>query len=201
MRRLSSLSSTTRIFFTAIPFPLVSAQYAVAPAESQTNDVDLPKTFRLGPRDARPDALRAEPDGGAAPRQRADRALQLPVRASSRRALHPPHRGHGSRTVDRRVHGGDRRRAPLARARLGRGPVPADGPARALSRARREAPRRRCRLPLLVHAGGARGASEGGARRRAASRLRSHVPRSPDGPTGTDGVRAPLPDTARGRAR
>src|SRR6267142_6175007 len=113
MRRLSSLSSTTRIFFSDIGFPFLPAcrtriaglvcrapdpahdQYAAAPSVSQTRAlrVDLFEAFRLAREDAGPHPLCAEPHGSAAPRKRPDRAVQLPVRAPPRGPLHPPHRG------------------------------------------------------------------------------------------------------------
>src|SRR5439155_22716302 len=116
MRRLSSLSSTTRIFFSDMRGPLFLQQYADGCAVSQTVDVDLLRTFRLGPRDAaRADALRAESHRCAASRERAYRAVQLPLRAPSRGPLRPPHRGHGSRALDGRVDARDRRGARVAR--------------------------------------------------------------------------------------
>ena len=54
-------------------------------------------------------ALRPQPHGRAASRQRAHRAVQLAVRAPSRRALRAAHRGHGHRAqqggLHRRAHG------------------------------------------------------------------------------------------------
>src|ERR1043166_4889670 len=122
MRRLSSLSSTTRIFLSDIGLTTSSGcapQYASAPAMSQTRDVDLLWTFRLTRRDVRPNTLRAEPHGGPAPRQRTDGTLQFSLRAPPRRSLPSPHRGHRSRAVDDGVDPGDRRGPRLARAHLG----------------------------------------------------------------------------------
>src|SRR5947199_2738519 len=76
MRRLSSLSSTTSIFF-SIALPLLRApappgQYAARDADSQPevasrrHEFDMPDAIRLAPRDAGPDALRAEPHRRAA---------------------------------------------------------------------------------------------------------------------------------------
>src|SRR2546422_10620506 len=104
MRRLSSLSSTTSIFF-SIALPLLRApappgQYAARDADSQPevasrrHEFDMPDAIRLAPRDAGPDALRAEPHRRAPHRERAHRALQLPLRAPPRRRVRAAHRGH-----------------------------------------------------------------------------------------------------------
>src|SRR5216110_3739664 len=150
MRRLSSLSSTTRIFF-SIALPLLRApaprvQYAGRDALSQPeiasrrHEFDMPDAIRLAPRDAGPDALRAEPHRRAPRRERAHRALQLPLRAPPRRRVRAAHRGHGPRALDRGVDARHPRGPRLARPRLGRGPLPerAPGP---LPRARRGPPR------------------------------------------------------------
>src|SRR5207249_9412289 len=101
MRRLSSLSSTTRIFF-SIGLPLLRApappgQYAAGDAWSQTGgaagrqEFDRPKAIRLAPPDVGPDALRAEPHRGAPHRERPHGALQLPLRAPSRGRVRAAH--------------------------------------------------------------------------------------------------------------
>src|SRR5437867_1687168 len=69
MRRLSSLSSTTRIFFSiALPLlraPAPPAQYAARDGDSQPevasrrHEFDMPDAIRLAPRDVGTDALRA----------------------------------------------------------------------------------------------------------------------------------------------
>src|SRR5207247_5542038 len=186
MRRLSSLSSTTSIFF-SIALPLLRApappgQYAARDADSQpevasrSDEFDMPDAIRLAPRDAGPDALRAEPHRRAPHRERAHRALQLPLRAPPRRRVRAAHRGHGPRALDRGVDARHPRGPRLARPRLGRGPLPPERAPGPLPRARRGPPRRRSRLSLLVHARGARGAPAGSARRGPASRLRPHLP-------------------------
>src|SRR5205814_9620677 len=147
MRRLSSLSSTTRIFLSVMTPPLLFRHYAGGVAVSQTVDVDLLRTFRVAPRDVGPDALRPEPNRRAPSRQRADGALQLPLRTTARRPLHPSHRGHGPRALDGGIDARDRRGAPLARARLGRGAVLPERARDALPHARRRPPRARCALP------------------------------------------------------
>src|SRR3989442_438999 len=92
MRRLSSLSSTTRIFF-SIALPLLRAparhvQYAGGDALSQPeiasrrHEFDMRDAIRLAPRDVGPDALRAESQRRA------------PHRNRPRPARRPPLRGH-----------------------------------------------------------------------------------------------------------
>src|SRR2546428_3873020 len=186
MRRLSSLSSTTSIFFSiALPLlraPAPPAQYAARDGDSQTevasrrHEFDMPDAIRLAPRDVGPDALRAEPHRLAPHRKRPHRALQLPLRAPPRRRVPAAHRGHGPRPLDRGVDARHPRGPRLARPHLGRGPVPPERAPGPLPHARRGAARRRSRLSLLVHARGARGAPAGGARRGPASRLRPYLP-------------------------
>src|SRR5213592_3276775 len=149
MRRLSSLSSTTSIFF-SIALPLLRApappgQYAARDADSQPevasrrHEFDMPDAIRLAPRDAGPDALRAEPHRRAPHRERAHRALQLPLRAPPRRRVRAPHRGHGPRALDRGVDARHPRGPRLARPHLGRGPVPPERAPGPLPCARRQA--------------------------------------------------------------
>ena len=64
--------------------------------------------------------LRAVADRVSAYRRRAHRAVQLAVRAPSRRQLPAAHRGHRPGALDPRGGGGDHRRPRLARPRLGR---------------------------------------------------------------------------------
>src|SRR5437899_12267557 len=107
MRRLSSLSSTTRIFFSiALPlFPASapSSQYAAGDAHSQTavastrQEFDTPDAIRLASPDVGPDALRAEPHRRAPHRERPHRALQLSPRAPPPRGVRAEHRGPAPR--------------------------------------------------------------------------------------------------------
>src|SRR5919201_4469243 len=97
MRRLSSLSSTTRIFFSIArplsPVRVSPGQYAVGVAESQPEiastrqEFDTPDAIRLARQNVRPDALRAEPHRRAPHRKRPHCALQLALRAPPRRRL------------------------------------------------------------------------------------------------------------------
>src|SRR5881296_3679488 len=181
MRRLSSLSSTTRIFFSIalplFPAPAPSGQYAAGDAHSQTaiastrQEFDTPDAIRLASPNVGPDALRAEPHRRAPHRERPHRALQLPLRAPPRGGVRAAHRGHGPRALDGRVGARHPREPRLARPRLGRGPLPPERAHGPLPRARRGARGRRSRLSLLVYSGGARGAPAGRARRGPASRL------------------------------
>ena len=72
----------------------------------------------------------------------AHRAVQLVARAPHRRHVHPADRGHRRRPLDAGGGRADPERAALARARLGRRPVPPEPSLRRLSRGR-AAPRRR----------------------------------------------------------
>ena len=56
-----------------------------------------------------PGALRAEPDGVAAPRRRAHGGRQPPLRRRARRRFRPAHRRHGRRAGRGRLRGGDPR--------------------------------------------------------------------------------------------
>ena len=67
-----------------------------------------------------PRALLARPHRRDPRRQRADSAVQLAVRTTCGRPVHPPHRGHGPRAHDRRRDRGRAGHDALARARLGR---------------------------------------------------------------------------------
>src|SRR5262249_40155432 len=119
------------------------------------------------PRDHEPGAgaLRAEPDRLAARGKRAHGPLQLADRPPHRRPLRPAPRGHGPRALDARERGGDPAHPRLARARLGRGPVPPERARVGLPGCRRPAQGRRRRLPGVGDHGGARGTARGGPQR------------------------------------
>src|SRR3989442_300877 len=129
MRRLSSLSSTTRIFFSiALPLlrtPAPRVQYAGRDALSQPEvasrrqEFDTGDAIRLAPRDVGPDALRAESHRRAPHRKRPHRALQLALRAPPRRRVRAAHRGHRPRALDRGIDARHPREPPLARPHLG----------------------------------------------------------------------------------
>ena len=105
---------------------------------------------------APPRPLRPFPHRVPAHRRRAHGALQLALRPPCRRPVPAAHRGHRSRAQQRGGRGGDPRRPPLARARLGgraglpvRSWRPSQGGGRGVAGARQ-------RLPLLPHPGRAR---------------------------------------------
>ena len=120
-----------------------------------------------------PRALRAEPDGLAAPRQRAERRRQPPLRGRARRHVPAPHRRHRRRPQRRRRRRRDRRGPRLARGPLGRG---AGAPERAVRPPPRGgAPDRRAgrggRAAVRAHDAAPRRT----ARRRTSSRARSTI--------------------------
>ncbi len=67
-------------------------------------------------------SIRAIPDGFASYRRRENRFIQLAFFETSRREIHPPHRGYRPAPVNRRIHARHPRLHVLAGADLGRGP-------------------------------------------------------------------------------
>src|SRR5664279_433167 len=100
-------------------------------------------------------------DGRSACRDRVHRAVQLRVRETERRQVHPPDRGHRSDSLAWRFGTDDLRRPSLGRIVLGRRPrrwraARAVSPERAgedLSRPRGGLARERSRVSLLLHRG------------------------------------------------
>src|SRR5687768_13962629 len=90
--------------------------------------------------------FRAFSNRRAAHRRREDGTVQLAPRARIGRRVRAADRGHGPRALDTRERRADPRRAPLARARLGRGPALAVGAARPPRRGRSAAARVGCGL-------------------------------------------------------
>ena len=170
--------------------------------------------------DHRPRPDRPQPDRPAPYRDRADGAVQLPPRPAHGRHVHPPPRGHRRRPLLDRLREGHPRRAPLARAALGRGSrgrrrsgprparaLPPDGAAPAVRGGGRAAPRPGQGLSLLLHARGARRRAEATRGRQAAAPLQRTL-RQPDaGGAGRlrgrgSPARAPLPGRGgHGRVR
>ena len=111
-------------------------------------------------------------------RQRAHRAVQLVAGASRRRHVHPAHRGHRRRPLDRRVDRADPAGAALGRSRLGRGPVPPESSLRRVPRRRAAAARRRRRVRVLLHRGRGARAQRAGDARGPRARLRRPLPGS-----------------------
>jgi hypothetical protein len=154
----------------------------------------------------RPRALRAQSHRLPARGRSAHRALQLSARPGQQGRVRAADRGHRYRALDRRVHARDPRRASLAGAQVGRRAgrgrrvraLRADRAPRALRG--RGAPARgfRARLPVLLHAGRARGAARAAARARRGPALRRPLPRSsarraraPEGLGGARGAALP----------
>ena len=109
--------------------------------------------------------FRAFSNRRAAHRRREDGTVQLAPRPRLGRPVRAAHRGHGPRALDPGERRADPRRAPLARARLGRGTALAVGAPRAAQRGGAAAARVRARLR-----GRGRRALPGAGRRR------DHVP-------------------------
>ena len=119
------------------PHPL---NYPIQPSP-KTHD----RLHHLNPRPLRPIPHRLPPR-----RRRPHRSLQLALRPPAGRRHDPPHRRHRRRSQQARTRPGHHRRPPVARPRLGRGPVlPIPAP-RSLQRRRAKMPRQRQRLPLLL---------------------------------------------------
>ena len=111
-----------------------------------------------GRRSERSSQHRAKPNGSAAHRNRAHRALQLSVREAHGRHIHPAPRGYGRGPIDARLRARHPRPAALAGHGVGRGSrgrrparegavrsVSPDAAPRALPRSRRPVPARRTR--------------------------------------------------------
>ena len=117
--------------------------------------------------------------------ERAHRFVQLPLGAKERRAIHFAHRGHGCRAERCASPRGAHRGVALARARVGRGAggrrseraLPAVRARRLVSGAVRPLGVRRARLPLLLHARGARARAQARAHGGQAAALYRHLPR------------------------
>ncbi len=148
---------------------------------------------RVPPR-LRPHA--AEPHRALPRRHGADDALQLALRPAQRRPGRAALRGHRRRALDRGGGAARRGRAALARDRLGRRALPADAALSPLPGRRRGADRKRRRLPLLLHRGGARGRPGAAPGRGPAARLQRPLP----GPPGLRARGARGPGAAVGRA-
>src|SRR5262249_18302825 len=136
-------------------------------AQREGGRTALAKIRFPGP-DARPTrSIRAITHRLPARRRRADRVVQLALRAAARRRVRAPHRGHRRRAIVGRDGGRYSRRHAVARPRLGRGaedrrPARAVLSIRALRSPSRAGGRSRApgaRLSLLLHARGTAGAA------------------------------------------
>src|SRR6476661_2526643 len=102
-------------------------------------------------RQARAGEIRAGADRIAARRLRAYRTVQLALRPSPWWDVRAASRRHRCRTVARGMDRGHPGCAALARARLGRGPVPPERPAGPVCGRRRTAARGRTGVRVLLH--------------------------------------------------
>ena len=146
-------------------------------------------------------ALRPEPDRQAPCGRRAHGPVQLAHRPAHRRDLRAAAGGHRPRAVHAGERGRDPPRDDVARARLGRGPVPPERAGRRVRRRDRAPPGRRRDLPRLRDRGGGRGAARRRPRRQARARGAREARPQPRGDRGARGGRAPPGVALRRRRR